>query len=417
MVTCGTCSSIVVNAAAGACLNNSTTLTATATGGVAPYTYSLDGGAFVSEGIFTGVASGNHTITAKDANGSTGTTAALLSLSCGACPPSYTATATLNGQILCNGGTTSLTAMATGGVAPYTYSLNGAAYVGTNVFTGLTAGAYAVTVKDANGTVATAPSVTVAAAPAAITVSATAGACVNGLGTVTATASGGTGALQYSINGGVTYQSSGVFAGITSGTSVTIMVKDDNGCTASSTPVQVNCVITPNCPTILATADINGQLTCNGGGSVTLLVTAGGGSAPYTYSIDGGITFQNSPAFPRLTVGKYTVIVKDANGCTGIAAPVTVSLPINCRITIVATPNPYNDEVRFIIQSNIAGPATLDVFNVLGQKLATVFRGTLPVGTTVVKYFVPGGQRINLVYALHFDNDKLTGKLLNSRGR
>jgi hypothetical protein len=415
MVNCGTSSSIVVNVASGECLNNSTTLTATATGGVAPYTYSLDGGAFATNSVFTGVVSGNHTITAKDANGATGTYNALLSLSCGACPPSYTATAALSSQILCNGGTTSLTATAAGGVAPYTYSLNGGAYVSTNVFTGLLAGAYVVTVKDANGTTATAASVTVAAAPAAISVNAAAGVCVGGLATVTATATGGTGPFQFSINGGATYQSSGIFTGIATGTNVTVTVRDANGCTATSAAVQVSCVVTPGCPTILATTSINGQLTCNGG-TVSLTVTAGNGVAPYSYSIDGGVTFQTSNVFNGLTVGIYTVIVRDANLCTGLAAPVTVSLPLNCRITIVASPNPYNDMVRFVIQSNIAGPATLDVFNVLGQKLATVFKGTLPVGTTVVKYFVPGGQRINLVYALHFDNDKLTGKLLNSRG-
>jgi hypothetical protein len=300
-------------------------------------------------------------------------------------------------------------------VAPYTYSLNGGAYVSTNVFTGLLAGAYVVTVKDANGTAATAASVTVAAAPAAISVNAAAGVCVGGLATVTATATGGTGPFQFSINGGATYQSSGIFTGIATGTNVTVTVRDANGCTATSASVQVSCVVTPGCPTILATTSINGQLTCNGG-TVSLTVTAGNGVAPYSYSIDGGVTFQTSNVFNGLTVGIYTVIARDANLCTGLAAPVTVSLPLNCRITIVASPNPYNDMVRFVIQSNIAGPATLDVFNVLGQKLATVFKGTLPVGTTVVKYFVPGGQRINLVYALHFDNDKLTGKLLNSRG-
>lgn len=416
MVNCsgGNCPTIVVNGTAGACLNNSTTLSASATGGVAPYTYSLDGGASLSNNIFTGVASGNHTITATDANGCTGIYTALLALNCGACPSTLTATATLNGQILCSNGTTSLTATATGGTAPYTYSLNGAAYVSTNVFSELTAGVYIVTVKDANGTTATAASVTVAAAPAAITVSAAAGACVGGLGTVTAIATGGTAPLRFSIDGGVTYQNSGIFTGIASGTNVTVAVKDANGCTATSAAVTVNCVVVPSCPTILATTEVNGQLTCNGG-TVSLTVTAGGGVAPYTYCIDGGVTFQASNVFNGLTIGVYTVLVRDANLCTGLAAPVTVALPQNCRITINASPNPFSDNINFTIQSSTGGPATLDVYNALGQKLATVFKGSLPVGKTVVKYFVPGGQRVNLVYVLHFDNDKIAGKLLNIR--
>ena len=46
-------------------------IVATATGGTAPYTYSIDGGAFGS-GTFTNLCSGTYLITAKDANGNEG---------------------------------------------------------------------------------------------------------------------------------------------------------------------------------------------------------------------------------------------------------------------------------------------------------------------------------------------------------
>lgn len=39
------------------------------TGGTEPYTYSIDGGAFVSENLFTNLTAGNYTITIKDING------------------------------------------------------------------------------------------------------------------------------------------------------------------------------------------------------------------------------------------------------------------------------------------------------------------------------------------------------------
>jgi gliding motility-associated-like protein len=42
------------------------TITITANGGIAPYTYSIDGGVFQSSNTFTGVAPGNHTIAVKD---------------------------------------------------------------------------------------------------------------------------------------------------------------------------------------------------------------------------------------------------------------------------------------------------------------------------------------------------------------
>lgn len=42
-------------------------ITITATGGIAPYTYSINGGAFQSSNVFTGLTQGTHTITIKDA--------------------------------------------------------------------------------------------------------------------------------------------------------------------------------------------------------------------------------------------------------------------------------------------------------------------------------------------------------------
>jgi|JRYE01.1.fsa_nt_gb gliding motility-associated-like protein len=42
------------------------TVTVTATGGIAPYTYSIDGGAVQTNGVFSNVSAGNHTITIND---------------------------------------------------------------------------------------------------------------------------------------------------------------------------------------------------------------------------------------------------------------------------------------------------------------------------------------------------------------
>ena len=54
------------------CSNNGT-IVASATGGTAPYTYSKNGTTFQSTATFSALAIGSYTITAKDANGCTGT--------------------------------------------------------------------------------------------------------------------------------------------------------------------------------------------------------------------------------------------------------------------------------------------------------------------------------------------------------
>ncbi len=176
--------------------------------------------------------------------------------------------------------------------------------------------------------------VTVNAAPAAITVSATAGAVINGVATVTATATGGTAPFEYSINAGATFQGTGVFAGISVGATVTVTVRDANGCTVSSAPVTIGSVAIPGALT--ATVSLSGQILC-AGGTASLTVTASGGTAPYTFSLNGG-TFVSNNVFSGLTAGAFVVTVKDAGGATFVAASVTVNAA-PAAITATATLN------------------------------------------------------------------------------
>ena len=57
----------------------------------------------------------------------------------------------------------------------------------------------------------------------------------------------------------------------------------------------------------------------------SLVVTAGGGTPPYQYSIDNGATWQASASFAGLAAGNYFVKVKDAN-CESLATTATVTL-------------------------------------------------------------------------------------------
>ncbi|MCS7086138.1 MAG: hypothetical protein NZ534_08705, partial [Bacteroidia bacterium] len=50
----------------------------------------------------------------------------------------------------------------------------------------------------------------------------------------------------------------------------------------------------------------------------TITATAEGGTPPYEFSL-GGQNFQSSPTFQNLDEGVYTVVVRDANGCTTTA--------------------------------------------------------------------------------------------------
>jgi gliding motility-associated-like protein len=75
--------------------------------------------------------------------------------------------------------------------------------------------------------------------------------------------------------------------------------------------------------------------TCLPNGTIT--VTASGGTQPYSYSINGGTTYQPSNTFTGLTGGTYSVIVRDANSCTSTPQPVTLTLVNTMTVSAVKT--------------------------------------------------------------------------------
>jgi hypothetical protein len=83
------------------------------------------------------------------------------------------------------------------------------------------------------------------------------------------------------------------------------------------------------------------------------------------------------------------------------------------KMRVDAYPNPYNDNVKFVIESPVSGQGVLDVYNMLGQKVQTVYQGYIFAGKgQVVNYKVPVQNRTNLVYILRVGGQQVTGKLI-----
>ncbi|MFN5911466.1 MAG: hypothetical protein ACK45H_09040, partial [Bacteroidota bacterium] len=199
-------------------------------------------------------------------------------------------------NILCNGGTASVTVIASGGTAPYT---------GTGTFQ-RGAGTWTFNVTDANGCSAS-TNVTISQ-PSALSVSATSGSisCYGGTTTVTVSASGGT----------APYAGTGTFqrgAG-----TWTFNVTDANGCAASAT-------VTINQPAQLQAYAANTPILCNGGTS-TVGVTFSGGTG--VISGIGNYT---------VSAGTYTYNIVDGNGCTA-STSITVTQPAQLQAYAANTP-------------------------------------------------------------------------------
>ncbi|HNP46041.1 MAG TPA: gliding motility-associated C-terminal domain-containing protein, partial [Panacibacter sp.] len=289
------------------CSASNGSITATATGGTAPFTYSIDGISFVNSNVFNGLAAGSYTVSVKDVNGCINSTVSVIN---NISAPTITGIAS---PATCNASNGVIIATPNGGTPPFSYSINGTSFQSGNSFTGLPAGAYTVTIKDANGcSNSTNININNSSGPS-ISATATAATCNGNNGSITAIAFGGAPPFTYSIDG-IHFQQSAIFSTIPAG-SYTISVKDANSC-INSTAVTVNGGTGPS----LSTTATASSCSINNG---SISATALGGTTPFSYSIDG-INFQTGNSFNTLAAGTYTITVKDANGCTAVS-PVTVA--------------------------------------------------------------------------------------------
>lgn len=228
------------------CYGGTAEVVVTATGGTEPYT---------GTGTFT-VTAGNYTFPVTDANGCTNTPSALI------LEPAELLISSAVSEILCNGGTGSVTISASGGTAPYT---------GTGSFN-LGAGTHTLIVTDANG--CTASSTVTLNEPAALSAAigslstSSVNTCafgtdaniVIGYGggatstTLNGSAVGGTGAYSYSWSPASGLSNANVAnpvftPALNSGCNeygFTLTVTDANGCSATaSTSVKVVNVLAP----------------------------------------------------------------------------------------------------------------------------------------------------------------------------
>src|SRR5690606_23804691 len=110
-----------------------------------------DGTTFQSGNLFENLAAGTYTITVRDASGCTVNAIATIGE-----PAELTASVSTTDAGCSSGSDGTVTVTAGGGTADYEYSLDGTNFQSSNHFVNLVAGAYTITVRDANGCTVTA---------------------------------------------------------------------------------------------------------------------------------------------------------------------------------------------------------------------------------------------------------------------
>ena len=216
----------------------------------------------------------------------------------------------------------SVIAVASGGIAPYSYMWSNGTMGPIN--DGVTAGNYAVTVTDNNGNLIV-QSVDVGQ-PSLVTATLVADECSSPI-TITAIGGGGDPPYMYNWTNGEDTQSIIVNPG-----TYCVTLTDMNYCGT------VECITVNYVP--LDVSVVTQNLTCPDAddGSLTALVS--GGVAPFDFEWSNGAT---TATITNLSPGTYTLTLTDANGCSDTAVGIVSNIPTISIFTSSTNPNCIGD--------------------------------------------------------------------------
>ncbi|MEN9340518.1 MAG: hypothetical protein RIQ62_1830 [Bacteroidota bacterium] len=219
-------------------------------------------------------------------------------------------------NVLCNNASNgSITATATVGISPLSLTINPGSTIGNTspfTFIGLNPNTYTVTLSSGSGCTTTATkTITQPNALVWSTPSSTNPSC-NGTanGSISASVSGGTGTINYSLSPGTFSNTSGVFGSLTANT-YTLTATDANGC-STSTQITLS-----NASAITWSINTSNNVSpCFGNSNGSIQVNANGGTGTFTYTLQPTGANNNTGSFSPLNIGIYTVVATDGNGCT-----------------------------------------------------------------------------------------------------
>ena len=303
-------------------------------GGTSPYRIGIDNGPlrpFPTDGTpvtFSNLLAGTHFLTVVDEIDCRTD----IDLPLVGSPAQLVAATTVKG-VTCNGGSDGAITITglSGGVPPLRFAFNGDGlrpFTAPVTFSNLSAGTNIITIADSQSCFVNQPVVVPQQTDFVITnvVSNPVSASGRSDGSLFIQTTPGFVGVEYSINGGVTFQPSPEFRGLSAGT----YAVQARVVTLTGTLCAVRRV------TIGAPLAFTFTVTSTGCSPATLTLAAVGGVSPYRYSIDNGTTFQSSPVFTGLAAGLYDVVVVDAAGTT-------VRQAVRVGRVIPPTGNPLTD--------------------------------------------------------------------------
>ncbi|TDY11316.1 T9SS type B sorting domain-containing protein [Meridianimaribacter flavus] len=352
------------------------------TAGIAPYSYSINGGAFqtlTAPFTISNLYSGTHTVEINDANGCGNLVSVTIA-------PPLGLTPTVNTVPTCNNDDGEITMSVSGGSGSYIYSISpnpASVSIAGDVISGLPFGVYIVTVTD---TVTSCTEEVTVSLPEAIaptfTTTPTAVTCFGDTsGSFDINVSGYSGTYTYEVFDSVGTSVTGAVnantatnpltvTGMTAGTFTVVITESESPFCSATESV----IISSPSEALTLTVSETSNVTCDDNlGTITAIATGGWGS--YEYELTGAATIAYSPngMFENLSAGTYTVNVMDAGGCI---ASETITLEVPTPINATFTPSTtvlscFGDQNATITVTNVTGGQGSDYTYTLNTILPT----------------------------------------------
>ncbi len=353
------------------CYNGSDgSLELTASGGIAPYSYSKDADNFLSQPLFTGLSAGNTSFVVKDANGCTKpVTAQILQPTA-----DYTITLASTTNLTCNQESIGRIEIGNnGGTAPYLVSLDNNQFQSSQVFSNLGAGSYTVYGKDANNCIYSLSGVTLNQ-PTPIHVSLLMKKDVDceyyTKGEALVAADGSNGNFTYTLSGvdskfqPIPSQSNatGLFQNLSAG-DYTVSARDQAGCTKDFV-----LTIIPKSTNIRYDVDKTLPSNCTSEDGTISIVNTSGGRPPYQYSISSQNTFGSNPSFSGLLNGTYVVTISDE--LCSYKKEIDLRLPSSIKATYTIEPVSCETPVANLRINDISGGSGNYALSLNGSSLS-----------------------------------------------
>ncbi|MCB0584768.1 MAG: S8 family serine peptidase, partial [Phaeodactylibacter sp.] len=287
-----------------------------ASGGSGIYTYNWSNGA--STATISNLGAGSYSVTVSDGQSAVEASTIISS------PPPLTlqANATPTSCSSAQDGTAFV--QAGGGQYPYSYSWSNGA--NGQQATGLSPGAYSVTVSDQNNCSAATTVEVLNANPVTATLNTYNPTCQGaGNGYIQASVNGGTGTYSFSWSNGASGPlATGLDPGI-----YQVTISDENNCSTIETAILI-----ASSPLALSLQSENAS--CAGSSDGLALALLSGGSGGYSFSWNNGA---NEPLLTGLGPGTYIVEGRDASGCTA-TGQVEIQEPAPVEVQVSSAPSP-----------------------------------------------------------------------------